>query len=373
MAAPALRAALAAVSLLGAAAAPRALVAQTRPLELSLVTSVTPEDGGPERLNTVLAVSSSGLIAFTLGFDRSDRHVTVLDAQQRLRARVGGQGSGPGEFTGVLALEFVDSTLYVAGAGQVSAFGLSGRHLWSRALPPLQLMIAASRDSIDLLDATYFADGRGVGSVYRRATRRGGGDRLLLDGRSPALRRFARNADDSTRFPRLGLSTAATTMAVANSQTGAVLLYSADGVLRDTVVAAQPVRRRTPRELERDAADAERLARRPFRLPDGRFIGLPFDAAAERQRLRAPVPYFNVRRGGFHFDAATGSSYFIEARGDSTRITRYGPSRGSTATATVACSGRDAASAIAPPYLLIGCAVDEEGDLIPTLRLYRIR
>lgn len=352
---------------------PLPLQTSAQGLALELRAVVTPDDGGPERLNGTVAVSESGAIAFTLGFDRNDRLVTILDRQKRMLSRIVRRGNGPGEFTTVLAMKFVDSTLFIAGAGQVSAFTTGGRHLWSRAVPPLQLMIGAGRDSIDLLDARYFADGRGVGSVYRRSVRRGGGERMLLNGSQLALRRFASNVDDSTRFPRLGISVWSHGLALANAQTGAVLGFGADGVLRDTIVRPQGIRRRTPRQIDLEARAVEQRARRPYKLPDGRFVSLPFNSAALRQRLLGPVSYFNARLGGFNYDPVSRLTTYVESRGDSTLVTRFGPGRGEVRSAMVECSGDDAVSAIAGAYLLLGCVVDEDGDAVPTLRLYQIR
>lgn len=354
--------------LLIASIAPAAI---SQPLRASLVTSVTPEDGGPERMNGPLAVGSTGVMAFTFGYDNRDRHVTVMDASGRTVSRLAGQGAGPGEFASVLALFIVDSTLIVGGAGQVSAFSLAGRHLWSRAVPPLQLLVGANRDSLDLLDATHFADGRGVGSVHRRSTARGGGDRLLFDGQSGLARTLARGADDSTRFPRLGFASSATAFVIANAQRAEVLRSSADGTRRELVGPPQPVRRRTSQELNTELAARERSAARPFRLPDGRRVTLPFNREAERQRLRSPVPYFNARFGGLQFDGT--SAYLIESRADSTLVTRVGPRAGERASVAIACDSRESAASLAMPFFLVVCSVETEGERVPVLRLYRLQ
>lgn len=349
------------------------LQAQSSPLRLDLVTTVTPEDGGPERLNAALALAPNGTMAFTLGFDAQDRLVTVLSAAGRMITRVGTRGDGPGEFNSVLSLVFVGDSLYLGGAGQVSAFDQQGRHLWSRAVPPLQLLVGAAADSMDLVDARYWADGRGVGSAYRRSTRRNGGARRLFDGDAPALRRFVSGAQDSTRYPRPGFASSAAGFVVGNPQTGALLAFNADGHALRIVQEARQVRYRSASEVARAVERAEREAQRPFRLPDGRFVTMPFDRVGTRRRLAAPVPFFNARLGGLQLDVASGDVVLIEAVGDSAQVTRIAAEGGGVSRGFVPCNHRDGSAAVALPFVLVACAAEVDGERIPVLKLFRIR
>lgn len=349
------------------------LQAQASPLRLDLVTTVTPEDGGPERLNAALALAPNGTMAFTLGFDAQDRLVTVLSVAGRTITRVGTRGDGPGEFSSVLSLVFVGDSLYLGGAGQVSAFDLQGRHLWSRAVPPLQLLVGAAADSMDLVDARYWADGRGVGSAYRRATRRNGGERRLFDGDAPALRRFVSGVEDSTRYPRPGFASSAGGFVVGNPQTGALLAFNADGHALRVVQEANTVRYRSASEVASGVERAEREAQRPFRLPDGRYVTLPFDRAGARRRLAAPVPFFNARLGGLQLDATSGDVVLIEAVGDSVQLTRIAADDGGTSRGFVPCNHRDGSAAVALPFVLLACAAEENGERVPVLKLFRVR
>ncbi|HRN52079.1 MAG TPA: hypothetical protein PK788_01145 [Gemmatimonadaceae bacterium] len=312
-------------------------------------------------------------MAFTLGFDAGDRLVTILSVTGRLMARAGARGAGPGEFNSVLSVVFVGDSLYLGGAGQVSAFTLQGRHLWSRAVPPLQLMVGAHADSLDMLDARFWADGRGVGSAYRRSTRRGGGERRLFDGDDPTIRAFAKGVQDSTRFPRPGFASARTGFVLAHPQTGALLYADADGRRPRLVQPARAPRFRSSDDVTRELRDAERASQRPFRLPDGRFVTLPFDRQATRRRLEAPIPYFSARLGGLHFDARSGRVLMVESLGDSAQVTAYALDGGSIARGRVACDNRDGSAAVALPFVLLACAAEDDGERVPVLKLFRVR
>lgn len=349
------------------------LEAQPSPLRLDLVTTVRPENGGPERPHAALALAPNGTMAFTLGFDAQDRLVTVLSVTGQQIARVGSRGDGPGEFNSVLSLVFVGDSLYLGGAGQVSAFDLAGRHLWSRAVPPLQLLVGAAADSMDLVDARYWADGRGVGSVYRRATRRNGGERRLLDGSVPALRRFVSGAQDSLRYPRPGFASSASGFVIGNPQTGGLLAFNADGHVLRVVQQARPARYRSSGEVSREMEQAERAAQRPFRLPNGRFVTMPFDRVGTRRRLEAPVPYYSARLGGLRLDAGGGDVFTIEAVGDSALVTRFAADGTGVSQGHVPCDHRDGSAAVALPFVLLGCAEEVDGQRIPVLKLFRAR
>lgn len=340
-------------------------------IALRLVSEIGAEQGGPERLNGRLAVNANGVIAFTLGYDNDDRHVTVLDSTGRLITRLGRQGTGPGEFSAVLALFFADRLIYLSGPGQISAFNLDGRHQWSRSLPPLQLVVGASADSVDLMDARYFADGRGVGTIYRRSLQRGGGDRVLVDGTNPDVRRLARGVDDSTRFPRLAFASSPSTVVIGHAHTYQLLAISADGRTRRSIGAAAPVRRRTPAEIQSELARRMERASQPFKMPDGTFRRNPITRESELARLRLPVSYFQVRGDGLQIDARTGDVFVIEPRGDSTRIVRH--TRTGSAHGTVACDNRDGVAALTLPFLALTCSGEEDGERVPVIRLYRVQ
>lgn len=100
-------------------------------------------DAGPERTSALVAVSATGFVAFTSGFDAAGRLVTVIDSTGRIVARFAKTGDGPGEFRAPLRLLFADSTLYVFQAARLAAFTLRGTLLWSRTMAPTDLALGS--------------------------------------------------------------------------------------------------------------------------------------------------------------------------------------------------------------------------------------
>lgn len=351
-------------SLVGFEVEAQAIVA-TQVLELG------PDRGGPERTFAALAVSATGQVAYTFGYDQGDALVTLRDRSGRLIRRAGRSGSGPGEFSSVLALFFRGEQLLAFGPGQISAFTLSGRHEWSRALDPFQFAVAVNGDSVDLMDARFFADGRGLGSVHRRSLERGGGQRLLLDGTSVALKSFARAADDSLRFIRVGFASTARAVAIGNPQSGAVVALRSPTATGETLRAAGPIRRRTNAELNAELERLRAQSAAPFKMPDGSLRRLPFNEGAARSRLAAPVQYFNARSGGMQIDQASGDVIIVSADGERASVTRI--SRSGRREGSIPCDLRDGAVAVAWPYLAATCEKLEDGERVPVLRLYQLR
>jgi len=340
-------------------------IVATQTLEL------TPDRGGPERTQATLAVSTSGQVAYTFGYDDGDALVTLRDRSGTLLGRAARNGSGPGEFSSVLALFFRGEQLIAFGPGQISAFTLEGRHDWSRALDPFQFPVSLNGDSVDLMDARFFGDGRGVGSVHRRSLQRGGGERLLLDGSSVATKNFARAADDSSRYIRLGFAASPSLAVIGNPQTGALVALRTPSALGGSLRAARPIRRRSTSELSEELQRLRAQSAAPFKLPDGSVRRMPFNENAARTRLSAPVQYFNARTGGLHVDAASGDVITVEPDGERAKIVRV--TRSGLREGTIPCDLRDGAVAVAWPYVVATCQVLQRGERVPMLRLYQLR
>lgn len=333
--------------------------------------SIDASKGGPERIPGALAVGRDGRVAFTFGYDNADRHVTVMDSTGRVVARVGQKGAGPGEFQAVLNVFLDRDRVLLFGAGQLSAFAPDGKHLWSRAMPPTQLAVGFVRDSVDLMEASHFADGRGVGSVFRQSTALGGGARKLIDGQDAQVRGLARSVDDSSRFPRLAFASAGDAVVIGHAHTYQLLALSASGTDRRPLGPKVGVKRRSAAEVEGELARQVARASRPFKLPDGTTRQNPVNRIAIRSRLQGPVPYFSVRGGGLQVDGQTGDIFVVETPGDSVRVVRY--TRTGSAATSIACDARDGSAALAWPFLALTCAATESSEGGPTLRLFRLR
>jgi hypothetical protein len=180
-------------------------------------------------------------------------------------------------------------------------------------------------------------------------------------------------AQDTSRYPRPGFASSATGFILGNAQTGAVLAFTADGHALRVVHEARGVRYRSAGGVSRALERAEADAQRPFRLPNGRYVTMPFDRLGARRRLEAPVPFFNARLGGLQLDQGSGDAFIIEAVDDSAQVTRIPADGSGLARGRVACDHRDGSAAVALPFLLLACAEELDGDRVPVLKLFRLR
>lgn len=362
--------ALAAVSVCsGAVGQPKAVGAQE--LSARLVLQVDPERGGPERIPNALAVSPRGLVAFTFGYDDGDHHVTVMDSVGSVVTRVGTTGSGPAEFRSVLRVHLLEDAVLLFGVGQISAFSLRGRHLWSRAISPYQMPVGWLTDSVDLHDVRYWADGRGVGATTRQSLTRGGGARVLLPESDGQLRAMARSVEDSGRFARVTVATSAELLVVAHPHTSQIVAFATSGQARRVVSNSQAPRYLTSREIDAATEAFLERTRRPYRLPDGTFTRITVPRSVARERFSGPQPAFHLGGGGVNVDAQSGDVFVFEANGASTRLVRYGTT--ATASVTLPCDLASGTAAIAWPFAAVTCNGEVDGEPAPVLQLYRLR
>ena len=169
----------------------QAIPAQSSLPRLERVTIPALESIGPERAGASVAVSASGIMAFTGGFDQQNRVVTVVDNTGRLLARVGPPGNGPGELTIPVQLAFAGRELVTLelGARRLSRFSLDGA-LQASAVAAAPIMLAApSGDSIEVFQ--WPTSGAGQVLDFRRISPRTQEGRMLLSGQSSSLRKLA--------------------------------------------------------------------------------------------------------------------------------------------------------------------------------------
>jgi hypothetical protein len=146
---------------------------------------------GPEKAGASIAISASGVVAFTGGFDAQNRAVTVVDNAGRVLARVGPRGKGPGELTPPVQLAFAGRELVTLelGARRLSRFALDGALQATNVTAAPFMLTAMSGDSLDVFQwptagGSQILDFRRISPITQEG-------RTLLSGQSPALRELA--------------------------------------------------------------------------------------------------------------------------------------------------------------------------------------
>jgi hypothetical protein len=142
---------------------------------------------GPEKADASVAISPTGMLAFTGAFDERDRIVTFLDNTGRLVGRFGTPGSGPGELSMPLQLTFTTHELVAIelSSRRISRFGLDGSLRGTSAMTTPMFLAASVGDSIDVFQ---FPAGSQPVLDFKRISPRSMDGRLVLSGQSPGLR-----------------------------------------------------------------------------------------------------------------------------------------------------------------------------------------
>lgn len=149
------------------------------------------ESIGPETKAAQVSISTSGLIAFSGGFDEKKRAVTVIDSKGNVVARFGPPGRGPGEIHAPFQLAFAGDNIFVleVAGRRASLFKKDGTPLETRPTPGAFYLIRAARDSIEVLD---WPTGGGLPvSTYLRISNRTLEGRTLMSAQSDAVKEMA--------------------------------------------------------------------------------------------------------------------------------------------------------------------------------------
>lgn len=170
---------------------------------------------GPEKADATVAISATGMIAFTGAFDDRDRILTLLDNSGRLVARFGASGSGPGELSVPLQLTFTTRELIAVelSSRRISRFGLDGSVRGTAAMTTPVFLAAGAGDSIDVYQ---FPTGSQPILDFKRISPLTMDGRVLLSGQSPLLR------DLSNEGQQQGAAVASIVYAVAGENVVAV-------------------------------------------------------------------------------------------------------------------------------------------------------
>lgn len=352
---------IAVLTLVALAAAPSA-EAQAR---LQRVPLPALADHGPERLVAALAVSPTGMIAFTHGFDPQGRLVTLVDSTGKVQARFARSGDGPGEFRQILRLFIGDNTVFVFAAAKLAAFDLQGRHLWTRSVPPTALITAIHGDSADALVSQDPLRSLGLQRLSLRTMT----GRTVIPDRGPPLHALSRSRSDSARTAIPAIARLGDDLIIGNGQTYRLARISGDGRL-----VAEFGRTLQAGRLAGDALDAEiqrRLAaaRRTFRGPDGQRVALPVNEAQIRREASQPRPFFSGQTHGLQSDGARrvyavipGTEYtFIDVFEGDAFVGRT----------SVACGGRRVTASGAGRFLALLCEASLSADGEAELKLFR--
>ena len=142
---------------------------------------------GPEKADAIVAISPTGMVAFTGAFDERDRILTLLDDAGRLVGRFGAPGSGPGELSVPLQLTFTTRELIAVelSSRRISRFGLDGSSRGTAAMTSPVFLAAGFGDSIDVYQ---FPTGSQPVLDFKRISPLTMDGRVLLSGQSPGLR-----------------------------------------------------------------------------------------------------------------------------------------------------------------------------------------
>jgi hypothetical protein len=204
----------------------------------------------PEKAGASVAISTSGLIAFSGGFDSQNRAVTIIDHTGRLLARVGPRGQGPGELSGSVQLAFAGSELVVHElmARRVSRFAPDGRWFATVASPAPNFLAAATGDSVDVF--VWPAKEGPHALDFRRISPRTLEGRTLLSGQSASLRELnAESLQQGASVASVLFAAAGSTVVAASVVTGRLvgigtderILYEQPGRAGDTPPKETPI------------------------------------------------------------------------------------------------------------------------------------
>lgn len=178
------------------------------------------ESIGPEKAGASVAVSASGVIAFTGGFDEQNRAVTIVDHTGRVLARLGPRGQGPGELSVPVRLNFAGGELIVLelGARRVSRFAFDGKvQATVPSMAPIFLS-AVSGDSLDVWQWPAAAAAKPI-MDFRRISPKTLEGRTLLSGQSTSLRGLIPEVEQGNAIASIVYAAAGSTIIAANVAT----------------------------------------------------------------------------------------------------------------------------------------------------------
>jgi hypothetical protein len=201
-------------------------------------------DRGPEirpGLPALIALSPSGHVAYTAGFDTSGALITVVDTTGGVVARFGRAGPGPGELGQIQKLQMTDSTVvaFAMGPSRVTTYSLDGRILSEYPGPGLVMVVGMIGDSIDVmaLDTRDRAAIRVAG--FRRQAMDGTGGRTIIDSTTSSFRGFREPPPGSTGMGILLYAAEPRRVAIVNVRERAMRLYDAKGSVVEEVDSLQ--------------------------------------------------------------------------------------------------------------------------------------
>lgn len=332
--------------------------------QLERIQLVTPVDLTPERPTQPIAVSTTGQILYRPTARRSDTLLVLLDSTGRFIGRIGAQGQGPGELLQATELRFVDTVATVLDLDQahVTRFSPGGMAVDDYRVGARQWLLASWRDSMDWMRRTS----GDRPEIFRTDAEGNGGRPLVTD--SDSLLRVATSGNRSASLDIPAYATDGARLALGDPVSYVIQIYDAGG--RPTTAIRRNIepRRRTARELERDAGRLKAMMHGGFRGPNG-----PVAIGGLEGRLdslaKAVLPHFS--RHGLWFDAEhrlwvvgeTHDSTFADVFSDSTFLGRL----------MVPCRQSGMSVSLNGRWLGLVCASDANGDYDAELQLYRIR
>jgi hypothetical protein len=205
---------------------------------------------GPEKAGASIAVSTSGHIAFTGGFDSQNRAVTIVDNAGRVLARLGPRGQGPGELSIPVLLNFAGGELVVLelSARRLSRFSLDGRVQATNASLSQIFLSAASGDSLDVWQWPTSPGAKPI-MDFRRISPKTQEGRTLLSGQSAALRALIPEVQQGNSVASIVYAAAGSTVVAANVAMNRLLgiganesvLFEIHGVEGDTPPKETPL------------------------------------------------------------------------------------------------------------------------------------
>jgi hypothetical protein len=182
-------------------------------------------------MQALIAMSPSGHVAYTAGFDTAGALITVADTTGKVVARFGRPGPGPGEHRNIAKLEMTDTTVVVVtmAPSRLTTYSLDGRILSERPGPGRTIVVGMVGDSIDVMDmdARNFSAIRVAG--FRRQAMDGTGGRTIIDSTNKAFRTFRETAAGSPRTDVFLYAAEPRRIAVVNFRKRAMRLYDTKG------------------------------------------------------------------------------------------------------------------------------------------------
>lgn len=322
-------------------------------------------DHGPERLIATLAVSPSGMIAFTHGFDPQGRLVTLVDSTGRVQTRFARAGDGPGEFRQILRLFVNENTVYVFAAAKLAAFDLQGQHLWTRAVPPTALITAIHGDSADALVSPDPLRSLGL----QRLSLRTMSGRTVIPVRGAPLHALSRSRLDSSRTVVPAVARLGQDLLIGDGTAYRVARVSPDGRVLAEFGRTLQMGRLAGDALETEIQRRLSASRRVYRGPDGTPIQLPVNEAQIRREAAQPRPFFSGQTHGLQSDGTRrvytvipGSAHtFIDVFESDTFVGRT----------SVPCGGRRVTASGAGRFLVLLCEAPPSSDVEAELKLFR--